>query len=124
MKKIEAFIRHEALESVQAGLSEAGIRGMTVTGVRGAGGGACGGGSFGSLSYPQAYLPKLKLEILVADGDLGRAVDVIVRGARTGLPGDGSPMAVTRWEVARGVPATVGSHVPGVYSGCGMNCSG
>ena len=98
MKKIEVLIRHEALESVQAALSESGLRGMTVTEVRGFGRGSLRG-SFGGLGYARAFLPKLKVEVLVADADLERAVRVLARGARTEFSGDECPVVLPVEEV-------------------------
>jgi nitrogen regulatory protein P-II 1 len=89
MKKIEATIRPEKLEPVRSALAEMGILGMTVTEVSGRGkqGGIALQWRVGE--YIVEFLPRLKLEIVVLDEDLGRALNAIVAKARTGERGDG-----------------------------------
>ena len=89
MKKIEAIIRTEKLEPVKAALAELGILGMTVTEVSGR-------GRQGGISlqwrvgeYKVEFLPKVKVELAVLDEDVGKALNAIVRKARTGERGDG-----------------------------------
>ncbi len=88
MKKIEAIIRPEKLEAVRAALAEYNILGMTVTEVSGRGRQQItlqwrAGG------YRVELVSKLKIEIVVLDEDLGRALNAIVSNARTGERGDG-----------------------------------
>ena len=89
MKKIEATIRPEKLEPVRSALAEMGILGMTVTEVSGRG---KQGGivlQWRAGEYRVELLPRVKLEIVVIDEDLGRALNAIVAKARTGQRGDG-----------------------------------
>ena len=89
MKKIEAIIRAERLQHVQDALDELGVSGLTVTEVMG-----CGR----QKGYTEQYrgsranislLPKLKVESVVSDEIVDKAVDAIVGGAYTGETGDG-----------------------------------
>jgi len=88
MKKIEAIIRPEKLEPVRAALAEYGILGMTVTEVSGRGRQQVTL-QWRAGDYRVELLPKLKIEVVVLDEDLGRALNVIVSNARTGDRGDG-----------------------------------
>ena len=90
MKKVEAIIRPERVNQVKDALVEAGFSGLTTTPVtgRGAQRGIVHTGRSGQ-SITIDMLPKLKLEIVVADADLDRAIDVIVESSRTGEIGDG-----------------------------------
>jgi nitrogen regulatory protein P-II 1 len=88
MKKIEAIIRPEKLEAVQAALAEYGILGMTVTAVSGRGRQQVTL-QWRAGDYRVELLPKLKIELVVLDEDLGRALNAIVSNARTGERGDG-----------------------------------
>jgi len=89
MKKIEAIIRKEKLESVRKALEEDSYFGMTVSDVSGRGRqkGICLQWRAGEHRID--FLPKLKLELVVLDEDVPRAIDAIVRNARTGETGDG-----------------------------------
>ena len=89
MKKIEAIIRPEKLEPVRCALAEIGILGMTVAEVSGRG---RQGGiplQWRAGEYKVEFLPKVKVEVVVLDEDVGRALNAIVRKARTGERGDG-----------------------------------
>ena len=89
MKKIEAMIRPERLEPVRAALADIGILGMTVTEVSGRGRekGICLQWRAGE--YRIEFLPKVKIEAVVLDEDVGKALNAIVSRARTGERGDG-----------------------------------
>lgn len=89
MKKIEAIMRPEKLETVRAALAELGIRGMTVTEVSGHGrqGGVSLQWRVGE--YKVQFLPKVKVEVVVLDEELGKIMNAIVTRARTGERGDG-----------------------------------
>jgi nitrogen regulatory protein P-II 1 len=89
VKKIEATIRPEKLEPVRAALAEIGILGMTITQVSGRGrqGGIALQWRVGE--YRVEFLPKAKIEVVVLDEDVGKALNAIVRKARTGERGDG-----------------------------------
>jgi nitrogen regulatory protein PII len=89
VKKIEAFIRHEALDEIRDRLSHMGLPSMSVSEVKGSG---------RQKGYTESYRgarttiflrPKLKLEIVVDDSDVERTIDTILELAHTGEPGDG-----------------------------------
>ncbi len=84
MKKIEAIIRHYKLEEVKNALTESGIQGMTVSEVRGFGRQRGHKETYRGAEYTVDFLPKVKLEVVVDDGDLQRAIDTITSHARTG----------------------------------------
>ena len=89
MKKIEAIIRPEKLELVRAVLDELGIRGMTVMEVSGRGRQSGITLQWRVGEYKVEFLPKIKIEIVVLDEDLSKAIHSIMRVARTGERGDG-----------------------------------
>ncbi len=89
MKKIEAFIRHEAFDEIRNRLAGMGLPSMSISEVKGSG---RQGGYTESYRGAKATIfmrPKLKLEMVVDDTDVDRAVDVILELAHTGEPGDG-----------------------------------
>lgn len=89
MKKIEAIIRHFKLEDVKNALSEQGIRGMTITEVRGFGRQKGHTEMYRGTEYSVDFVPKIKVEIAVAEKDLQPTLDAILRAAQTGQVGDG-----------------------------------
>ncbi len=89
MKKIEAIIREEKLETVKKCLEGVGYFGMTITEVGGRGRQKGVPLKWGSKEYLVEFLPKLKIEVVVMDEDVSTAVNAIIRGARTGEIGDG-----------------------------------
>ncbi len=89
MKKIEAIIRHFKLEDVKNALNESGVAGMTITEVRGFGRQKGHTETYRGTEYAVDFVPKVKLEVAVADDRLQTAVDTIVRAAQTGQIGDG-----------------------------------
>ncbi|MCE9543720.1 MAG: P-II family nitrogen regulator [Verrucomicrobia bacterium] len=89
MKKIEAIIKPFKLEEVKDALSELGIEGMTVTEVKGFGRQKGHTEIYRGSEYTVDFLPKIKLEIVVADGAVESAVAAIVKTAKTGKIGDG-----------------------------------
>ena len=89
MKKIEAIIKPFKLEEVKDALSELGIEGMTVTEVKGFGRQKGHTEIYRGSEYTVDFLPKIKIEIVVADGALEGAVAAIVKTAKTGKIGDG-----------------------------------
>ena len=89
MKKIEAIIRHYKLEDVKNALAQAGIQGMTVTETRGFGRQRGHKETYRGTEYTVDFLPKIKLEIVVSDDLVGRAVETIMSVGRTGQVGDG-----------------------------------
>ena len=89
MKKVEAVIRPEKLESVKSALEDKGILGMTVTQVSGRGRQKGIALQWRAGEYRVDFLPKVKLEIVLSDDECKTAVDVICKSARTGKEGDG-----------------------------------
>ena len=101
MKKIEAIIRPHKLEEVKDALTELGAYGMTVTEVRGFGRQKGHKESYRGAEYALEFVPKSKIEVVVADGLAGKAVEAIVRAARTGGTGDGKIFVSTLETVVR-----------------------
>lgn len=89
MKKVEAIIRHFKLEDVKNALTERGIQGMTITEVRGFGRQKGHTEMYRGTEYAVDFVPKVKLELVVADKTLKTVVDTILRAAQTGQIGDG-----------------------------------
>ena len=89
MKKIEAIIKPFKLEEVKDALGEVGITGMTVTEVKGFGRQKGHTEIYRGSEYTVDFLPKIKLELVIADGDVAQAVGAIVKAAKTGKIGDG-----------------------------------
>src|SRR4030042_1603883 len=89
MKKIEAIIRAEKLENVRVALDKEGFVGMTVTEVKGRGSQKGITLEWRAGDYRVEFLPKLKIEIVLDEFDVERAVKVILESARTGKVGDG-----------------------------------
>jgi nitrogen regulatory protein PII len=89
MKKIEAIIKPFKLEEVKDALAEVGIEGMTVSEVKGFGRQKGHTEIYRGSEYTVDFLPKIKLEIVVGDGQLDGAVGAIVKAAKTGKIGDG-----------------------------------
>jgi nitrogen regulatory protein P-II 1 len=89
MKKIEAIIREEKLESVRRALEESGYFGMTVSQVSGRGRQKGVPLQWRVGEYRVDFLPKLKIELVVLDEDVPKTLNVITTNARTGEMGDG-----------------------------------
>jgi len=89
MKKIEAIIKPFKLEEVKDALSELGIEGMTVTEVKGFGRQKGHTEIYRGSEYTVDFLPKIKVELVVADAQVSIAVAAIVKAAKTGKIGDG-----------------------------------
>jgi len=88
-KKIEAIIREEALDTVKDALHEIGIVGMNIFEIRGHG---RQGGiplSWRGTSYKMDLIPKVQINIVLSDHNVEKAIDAIVKAARTGSEGDG-----------------------------------
>ena len=95
MKKIEAIIKPFKLEEVKDALGEIGIEGMTVSEVKGFGRQKGHTEIYRGSEYTLDFLPKIKIEIVVADGNAGAAVAAVVKSARTGKIGDGKIFVAT-----------------------------
>ena len=89
MKKIEAIIKPFKLEEVKEALSSLGVEGMTVSEVKGFGRQKGHTEIYRGSEYTVDFLPKIKIELVVADGRLDAAVAAIVKAAKTGKIGDG-----------------------------------
>src|SRR5574340_1696299 len=101
MKKIEAIIRHFKLEDVKNALTEHGVTGMTVTEVRGFGRQKGHTEMYRGTEYEVDFVPKIKIEVTVADADSQAVIDEIVRAARSGQVGDGKIFVVNLENVVR-----------------------
>lgn len=89
MKKIEAIIRHFKLEEVKEALTQHGVHGMTVTEVRGFGRQKGHTEMYRGTEYTVDFVPKIKLELTVAEKDVSNVIELIAATARTGQVGDG-----------------------------------
>ena len=89
MKKIEAIIKPFKIEEVKDALSELGIEGMTVTEVKGFGRQKGHTEIYRGSEYTVDFLPKIKLELVLADNVVESAIKAIVEAAKTGKIGDG-----------------------------------
>ncbi|MDY0083682.1 MAG: P-II family nitrogen regulator [Ignavibacteriaceae bacterium] len=89
MKKIEAIIRPFKLDEVKEALVEEGIRGLTISEVRGYGRQKGHTETYRGSEYQIEFIPKIKIEVVVDDALLDKAIDAIVRSAKTGQVGDG-----------------------------------
>ena len=89
MKKIEAIIKPFKLDEVREALSEIGVTGLTVAEVKGFGRQKGHTELYRGAEYVVDFLPKVKVELIVADTQVDRAIEAIVKAARTGKIGDG-----------------------------------
>jgi nitrogen regulatory protein P-II 1 len=89
MKKIEAIIKPFKLDEVREGLSEMGITGLTVTEVKGFGRQKGHTELYRGAEYVVDFLPKVKVELVLTESLVERAIETIIKAARTGKIGDG-----------------------------------
>jgi nitrogen regulatory protein P-II 1 len=89
MKKIEAIIKPFKLNEVKDALHELGLQGMTVTEVKGFGRQKGHTEIYRGSEYTVDFLPKIKIEMVLAEADVAGAIDAIIKTARTGKIGDG-----------------------------------
>ena len=89
MKKIEAVIKPFKLDEVREALSDVGVTGLTVTEVKGFGRQKGHTELYRGAEYVVDFLPKIKIEIVVADETVEAAIEAIIKAARTGKIGDG-----------------------------------
>lgn len=94
MKKVEAFIRHEAFEPIRMELLELGFPSMSITEVKGSGRQKGITEQYRGSSVTNYLRPKIKIECVVAEGDVQTIVDSILRHARTGSIGDGKVFVI------------------------------
>jgi nitrogen regulatory protein P-II 1 len=101
MKLIIAIIKPFKLEEVKTALSEIGVEGMTVTEVKGFGRQKGHTEIYRGSEYTVDFLPKVKVEIVVADGIVAKTIEAIVKAAKTGKIGDGKVFVLPVEEVVR-----------------------
>ena len=101
MKLIIAIIKPFKLDDVKQSLAELGVVGMTVTEVKGYGRQKGHTEIYRGSEYTVDFLPKVKVEIAVADDVAGKTVDAIVKAAKTGKIGDGKVFVMPLEEVVR-----------------------
>jgi nitrogen regulatory protein P-II 1 len=101
MKKIEAIIKPFKLDEVKEALADVGVLGLTVTEVKGFGRQKGHTELYRGAEYVVDFLPKLKIEIVLADEMVAKALEAIERAAKTGRIGDGKIFVSTVDEVVR-----------------------
>ncbi len=101
MRKIEAIIKPFKLDEVKDGLNEIGAQGLTITEVKGFGRQKGHTELYRSAEYVVDFLPKIKLEIVVADEMVETVVNVILKTAHTGRIGDGKIFVIPVEEAIR-----------------------
>ncbi|MCC7548987.1 MAG: P-II family nitrogen regulator [Burkholderiales bacterium] len=101
MKKIEAIVKPFKLDEVREALSEIGVTGLTVTDVKGFGRQKGHTELYRGAEYVVDFLPKVKIEVVLADSLTERAIDAIIRAASTGKIGDGKIFVTTVEQVIR-----------------------
>jgi len=101
MKLLTAIIKPFKLDDVRAALSEIGVQGITVTEVKGFGRQKGHTELYRGAEYVVDFLPKVKLEVALADGMVDRAIESITQAANTGKIGDGKIFVSTLEQVIR-----------------------
>lgn len=101
MKKIEAIVRHHRVEQIKEALVALGLQGMTISEVRGFGRQKGQTETYRGAEYRVDFLPKVKVEVVVADNKLEQAVAAIAKAAHTGQVGDGKIFVTPLEEIVR-----------------------
>ena len=101
MKKVEAIIKPFKLDEVREALSEIGVTGLTVTEVKGFGRQKGHTELYRGAEYVVDFLPKVKVEVIISDTLVERAIDAVIKAARTGKIGDGNIFVTTVEQVVR-----------------------
>jgi nitrogen regulatory protein P-II 1 len=101
MKKIEAVVKPFKLDEVRESLAEVGVSGLTVTDVKGFGRQKGHTELYRGAEYVVDFLPKVKIEVVVADDMVDPAIEAIVKAARTGKIGDGKIFVTSVEHVVR-----------------------
>ena len=101
MKKIEAIIKPFKLDEVKDALNAIGVQGITVTEVKGFGRQKGHTELYRGAEYVVDFLPKVKLEVIVADGLVPKIIETIEKTAKTGRIGDGKIFVIPVEEVIR-----------------------
>jgi nitrogen regulatory protein P-II 1 len=101
MKLVTAIIKPFKLDEVREGLSAIGVQGITVTEVKGFGRQKGHTELYRGAEYVVDFLPKVKVEVVVKDGDVERCIEAIVKAAKTGKIGDGKIFVTSVEQVVR-----------------------
>ena len=101
MKKVEAIIKPFKLDEVKEALQDVGVQGLTVSEVKGFGRQKGHTELYRGAEYVVDFLPKIKLEVVVGDGDAAKVVETIQNAAKTGRIGDGKIFLTQVDEVIR-----------------------
>ena len=101
MKKVEAVIKPFKLEEVREALSEMGVTGLTVTEVKGFGRQKGHTELYRGAEYTVDFLPKVKIEVVLTDDLVDKALEAIIGAARTGKIGDGKIFVTNVEQVVR-----------------------
>jgi nitrogen regulatory protein P-II 1 len=101
MKKLEAIVRPHLLEDVKTALQEIGVVGMTVTEVKGFGRQKGHTETYRGSEYKVEFLPKIKVEVVLADELVEQAIEAVLRTAKTGKFGDGKVFVSSLEQVVR-----------------------
>ncbi len=101
MKQITAIIKPFKLDEVREALAEVGVTGLTVTEVKGFGRQKGHTELYRGAEYVVDFLPKVKIEVVVKEGEVEPAIDAIVKAARTGKIGDGKIFVTSVEQVIR-----------------------
>ena len=101
MKKIEAIIKPFKLDEVREALSDIGVTGLTVTEVKGFGRQKGHTELYRGAEYVVDFLPKIKIELVVAEATVETAIDAIIKAARTGKIGDGKIFVMPVEQIVR-----------------------
>ena len=101
MKKVEGIVRPHLLEAVKNALQEVGVVGMTVSEVKGFGRQKGHTETYRGSEYKVEFLPKIKIEIALADELVEQAVEAILKTAKTGKFGDGKVFVSSLDQVVR-----------------------
>ena len=101
MKKIEAIIKPFKLDEVKEALADVGVLGLTVTEVKGFGRQKGHTELYRGAEYVVDFLPKVKVEVVLSDEMVSRALEAIERAAKTGRIGDGKIFVTNVEEVVR-----------------------
>ena len=101
MKKIEAIVKPFKLDEVKEALQEVGLQGITVTEAKGFGRQKGHTELYRGAEYVVDFLPKVKIEVVVKDSDVERAIEAVVKAAKTGKIGDGKIFVTAVEQVVR-----------------------
>ena len=110
MKLITAILKPFKLDDVRAALAVVGVSGLTVTEVKGFGRQKGHTELYRGAEYVVDFLPKMKVEVVVNEGDVDRCVDAIISAARTGKIGDGKIFVTPVEQAVRIRTGEVGSN--------------